>query len=141
MKKIYAKAIEMADPMIIKKKLIIVVDQINKSDHIERFLDILFDADVKENELARIVERYDEVRTRKGFNYLNDIIYYDYVRTTKKYFANEEDAAKYAKSGDYDYNAYKSTRHDEYPYEGIYVTSSESYCTLYDWMNSKVVEK
>lgn len=141
MKKIYARAIEMADPMTIKKKLIIVIDQIKNSDHIERFLDILFDADVKEEELPRVVERYDEVRTRKGFNYLSDIVYYDYVRTTKKYFANEEDAAKYAKSGDYDYNTSKSTRHDEYPYEGVYVTSYESYCTLYEWMNSKVLEK
>ena len=139
MKKIYTKAIEMADPMIIKKKLIIVVDQIKNSDHIERFLDFLFDADVKENELARIVEIYDEIRTRTSFDYLNDRVYYDYVRTTKRYFANEEDAAKYAKSGDYDYNTSKSNLQGEYTYEGIYVRTSESYCNLYDWLNAKPV--
>lgn len=141
MKKIYAKAIEMADPVSLKEKLVDVVAKIDKSDYAERFLDILFDADVKENELARIVERYDEVRTRKGFNYLNDIVYYDYTRTTSRYFISEKDAAEYTKSGNYNYNTSKSTPHDEYPYEGIYVKTSESYCNLYEWMDSKVLEK
>lgn len=141
MKNIYAKAIEMADPMIIKKKLIIVVDQIKNSDHIERFLDILFDADVKENELSHIVERYDEIRTRTSFDYLNDRVYYDYVRTNTRYFANEDDATKYSKSGNYDYNNSKANPDDAYPYEAKYIKHSDSYCTVMEWMDSKVVEK
>lgn len=139
MKKIYAKAIEMADPVSLKEKLIDVVAKINESDYAERFLDVLFDADIKENELSHVVERYDEIRTKTSFDYLNDRINYDYVRTTKRYFANEEDAAKYAKSGDYDYNTSKSNLQGEYTYEGIYVRTSESYCNLYEWLNAKPV--
>lgn len=139
MKKIYAKAIEMADPVSLKEKLIDVVAKINESDYVERFLDILFDADIKENELSHVVECYDEIRTKTSFDYLNDRVYYDYVRTTKRYFANEDDAAEYTKSGNYNYNTSKSTPHDEYPYEGIYVRTSESYCNLYEWLNAKPV--
>ena len=139
MKKIYTKVIEMADPVSLKEKLIDVIAKINESDYVERFLDVLFDTDIKENELSHVVERYDEIRTRTSFDYLNDRVYYDYVRTTKRYFANEEDAAKYAKSGDYDYNTSKSNLQDEYTYEGIYVRTSESYCNLYEWLNAKPV--
>lgn len=139
MKKIYAKAIETADPVSLKEKLIDVVAKINESDYAERFLDVLFDTDIKENELSHVVEHYDEIRTKTSFDYLNDRINYDYVRTTKRYFANEEDAAKYAKSGDYDYNTSKSNLQGEYTYEGIYVRTSESYCNLYEWLNAKPV--
>lgn len=141
MKKIYAKAIEMADPVSLKEKLVDVVAKINKSDYAERFLDILFDADLKEEELPRVVERHDEVRIRKDFNYFNDIVNYNYTRTTSRYFSNEEDAAEYSRSGNYDYNTSKSSLQDGYSYEGIYVRNSESYCTLYEWMDSKVVEE
>ena len=139
MKKIYAKAIEMADPVSLKEKLIDVVAKINESDYAERFLDVLFHADIKENELSQVVERYDEIRTKTSFDYLNDRINYDYVRTTKRYFTNEEDAVKYAQSGDYDYNTSKSNLQGEYTYEGIYVRTSESYCNLYEWLNAKPV--
>ena len=139
MKKIYAKAIEMATPVAIKEKLIALVAKINNSDYAERFIEVLLDAEVKEEELACVVEYYDEIRTKKSFDFLNDRINYDYVRTTKRYFANEEDAAKYAKSGDYDYNTSKSNLQDEYTYEGIYVRTSESYCNLYEWLNAKPV--
>lgn len=141
MRKIYAKAIKMADAEVLKENLVALVEKINRSDYAERLIDVLFDADVKEDELAHVVERYDEIRTRKSFDYLNDRIDYDYVRTNKRYFTNEEDAAKYTKSGDYSYNTSKSTLQGEYTYEGTYVTSSESYCDLYEWMNSKVIEK
>ena len=141
MKKIYAKAIEMADSVSLKEKLIAVVAKIDKSDYAERFIDILFDADIKEDELAHVVERYDEIRTRTDFDYLNDRVNYDYTRTTARYFTSEEDAAEYSKSGNYDYSKSKSSLQDGYTYEGIYVRNSESYCTLYEWMDSKVVEK
>ena len=77
MKKIYAKAIEMADPVSLKEKLIDVVAKINESDYVERFLDLLFDTDIKENELSHVVEHYDEIRTKTSFDYLNDRINYD----------------------------------------------------------------
>ena len=139
MKKIYTKVIEMADPVSLKEKFIDVIAKINESDYVERFLDVLFDTDIKKNELSHVVERYDEIRTRTSFDYLNDRVYYDYVRTTKRYFTNEEDATKYAKSGDYDYNTSKSNLQGEYTYEGIYVRTSESYCNLYEWLNAKPV--
>lgn len=141
MKKIYARTIEMADPVSLKEKLVAIVEKVDKSDYAERFLDILLNADIKENELPRIVERYDEVRTKTHFNYLNDIVNYDYIRTTVRYFSNEDDATEYGKSGNYDYSTSKTTPHDEYPYKATYVRTSESYCTLYEWMDSKVVEK
>ena len=139
MKKIYARAIEMTDPVSLKEKLTALIAKINNSDYAERFIEILLDVEVKEEELACVVERYDEIRTKTSFDYLNDRINYDYVRTTKRYFANEEDAAKYAKSGDYDYNTSKSNLQGEYTYEGIYVRTSESYCDLYEWLNAKPV--
>lgn len=141
MRKIYAKAIEMANPVTLKEKLIAVVEKIDKSDYAERLMDILFDADVKENEIPYMVEYYSEIRTRKSFDYLNDRIDYDYKRTDTRYFINEADAVEYAKSGKYDYNTSKNAPRDGYPYEGKYTIRSNSYCSLYEWMNSKVIEK
>lgn len=141
MRKIYAKAVEMANPVALQEKLIAVVEKIDRSDYAERLMDVLFDADIKENEIPYIVEHYSEIRTRKGFDYLNDRIDYNYQRTDTRYFVNEADAIEYSKSGNYDYNTSKNTARDGYPYEGKYTICSESYCNLYEWMNSKVIEK
>lgn len=141
MRKIYAKAIEMANPVALQEKLIAVVEKIDRSDYAERLMDVLFDADVKENEIPYMVERYSEIRTRRSFDYLNDRIDYDYKRTDTRYFVNEADALEYAKSGNYDYNTSKNDPRDGYPYEGKYNVQSNSYCNLYEWMNSKVIEK
>lgn len=141
MRKIYAKAIEMADSVVLKEKLIAIVEKIDRSDYAERLMDVLFDADVKETEIPCIVKYYEEIRTKKSFDYLNDRIDYDYKRTDTRYFVNEEDAVEYTKSGRYDYNTSKNAPRDGYPYEGKYTVCSESYCTLYEWMNSKVIEK
>lgn len=141
MKKVYAKAVEMADSISLKEKLIAIVAKINESDYAERFLDILFDADVKEEELPCIVEKYNEIRTKISFDYLNDRITYKYERTDTRYFINEDDATEYSKSGKYDYSTSKSISTDGYPYEAKYFYCSESYCNLYEWMSSKVLEK
>ena len=141
MRKIYAKAIEMANPVALQEKLIAIVEKIDRSDYAERLMDVLFDADVKEDELPYMVEHYSEIRIRKSFDYLNDRVDYDYTRIDTRYFVNEADAIEYAKSGNYDYNTSKNAPRDGYPYEGKYTTSSDSYCNLYEWMNSKVIEK
>ena len=141
MKKIYAKAIKMANPVALQEKLIAVVEKIDRSDYAERLMDVLFDADIRENEIPYMVEYYSEIRTRKSFDYLNDRIDYDYKRTDTRYFVNEADALEYAKSGNYDYNTSKNAPRDGYPYEGKYTVQSNSYCNLYEWMNSKVIEK
>ena len=141
MRKIYAKAIKMANPVALQEKLIAIVEKIDRSDYTERLMDVLFDADVKENEIPYMVEHYSEIRTRKSFDYLNDRIDYDYKRTDTRYFVNEADAVEYAKSGDYDYDTSKNAPRDGYPYEGKYTIHSNSYCNLYEWMNSKVIEQ
>lgn len=141
MKRIYSKAIEMANPVTLQEKLIAIVEKIDRSDYAERLMDVLFDADVKENEIPYMVEHYSEIRTRKSFDYLNDRIDYDYKRTDTRYFINEADAVEYAKSGNYDYNTSKNAIRDGYPYEGKYTIDSNSYCNLYEWMNSKVIEQ
>ena len=141
MKKIYARAIEMADPVTLQEKLVAIVGKIDMSDYAERLMDVLFDADIKEDELPYMVEHYSEIRTRKSFDYLNDRVDYYYARVDTRYFVNEADAVEYSKSGNYEYHTSKISRHDEYPYEGKYTTHSNSYCNLYEWMNSKVIEK
>lgn len=141
MRKIYAKAIEMADAKVLKENLIALVGKINESNYAERFIDVLFDADLKENEIPYMVENYNEIRTRKSFDYLNDRIDYDYTKLNTRYFANEADAIEYAKSGKYNYNNSKASRDDEYTYEAKYTIHSDSYCSFYEWMNSKVIEK
>ena len=95
----------------------------------------------KKDEVPHVVERYNEIRTKTSFDYLNDRITYNYERTDTRYFINEDDATEYSKSGKYDYSTSKSTSNDGYPYEAKYIYCSESYCNLYEWMNSKVVEK
>ena len=141
MKRIYAKAIEMANPFDLQKTLVAIVENVNKSDYGERLLDILFDADIKENELPHVVKRYEETRKRKSFDYLNDRVEYDYEKLNTRYFINEEDALEYSKSGYYDYNASTNALRDGYPYEGNHLVTSSSYCDLYEWMNSEVIEQ
>lgn len=141
MKKIYARAIQMANPVTLQEKLAAIVTKIDRSEYAERLMDILFDADIKEDEIPYIVENYNEIRTRKSFDYLNHRIDYDYQRIDTRYFVNEADAIEYAKSGNYDYNTSKNTARDGYPYEGKHIVCSESYCNLYEWMNSRVIEK
>ena len=141
MKKIYTKTIELENPAILKERLLVLVEKIDNSDYAERLMDTLFDADIKEDELAHVVERYNEIRTRKSFDFLNDRINYNYTRVDTRYFVNEADAVEYAKSGNYDYNTSKNALRDGYPYEGKYTVHSNSYCTLYEWNDSKVIEK
>lgn len=141
MRKIYARAIEMANPSTLKEKLVAIVEKIDDSDYPARLMDMIFDADVKENELPNVVKYYDEIRTRNSFNYLNDRINYDYKRIDTRYFLTEADAIEYSKSGNYDCSTSKNTPRDGYQYEAKYEVHSNSYCSLWEWMQSEVIEK
>jgi hypothetical protein len=139
MKRIYAKAIELADSTLIKEKLVNVVHNIKHSEYAERFLDVLFDADVKESELPLKTQYCDEIRTRIDFDYLEDRVFYSYTKVVKRWFINEEDAIEYAKSGKYNYNTSDSSKKEGYNYVGEYTRSGDSHCNLYEWMDSKPI--
>ena len=103
----------------------------------ERFVNALIGI-VDMDEIERKISRYSSDRngerwTFESYNYLLDRVYYTYEHKDKRYFKTQEDADKFAETGDYDYGKSKYCEEGEYNIKAIFSRPSSSYTSLYNW--------
>lgn len=102
---------------------------------IERFVDIMFHTEITVDELAPVtLDYYSRQCTLVKVDYLNDEVHYIYKDSTTKYYRNQEDADKYAATGEY-IRDYQYNESEEYPYAGVYEHNSTGICTISDWID------
>ena len=71
------------------------------------------------------------------YDFLQNQVYFTYVQTDYRIFRTQEDAEKYASTGDYNYGSSKSTRKptEEYPYVGMReIKDRKTYTTYEEWV-------
>ena len=99
MKRIYAATVRMSDTDYIKDRLQTTIMNLNDCDIIERFLDTIFECDVKEYELPKVTIDYDEwTCTLNSFDYITDKVRYKREKDVIRYFKTQEDANTYIDS-------------------------------------------
>lgn len=107
----------------------------------DRFVEILVGVDIDISNLPRKVKRNDVIYTIKSANYLKDEIIATYVGTDIRYFSNQDDADKFAKTGNYNYNKSSYQANEDYTIKGEYTSKKETYFSYDTWMNSEVVKE
>lgn len=139
MKSIFTYAIKHTDSDQLKHKLIDVLNNIN-DDKIERFVEIFLECQPSYTLPAKVYN-YNKahIRVFKSFDYLNDRVDYTYEETITKFFITQEEADKYAATGEYIYSRISNSESDEYPIEASYTCIRESYITINEWLNAEVV--
>lgn len=139
MKPIFTYAIKHTDSDQLKNKLIDVVNNIN-DDKIERFIEILLGCQPTYTLPAKVYN-YNKahIRVFKSFDYLNDRVDYTYEESITKFFITQEEADKYAETGEYIYSRTSNSESDEHTIKATYSYHRESYMTINEWLNSEVV--
>jgi hypothetical protein len=79
------------------------------------------------------------IRTMTSANFYRQIVYYDDTYSSERYFQTEEEAKKYAETGDYDYRTSSNYKKDEYPFLGVKIYQSSGDCSFDEWLTSEPV--
>ena len=139
MKPIFTYAIKHTDSDQLKHNLIDVLNNIN-DNKIERFVEIILGCKPSYTLPAKVYNyNKTHIRVFKSFDYLNDRVDYTYEETITKFFITQEEADKYAATGEYIYSRTSNSELDEYPIEASYTYIRESYMTINEWLNAEVV--
>lgn len=107
----------------------------------DRFVEIMIGVDIDISNLHRKIKRNDVIYTIKSANYLKDEIVAEYIGTDVRYFSNQDDADKFAKTGNYNYNKSCYQADGDYTIKGEYTSKKETWFSYDTWMNAEVVEK
>lgn len=139
MKPIYTYAIAQTDEHDLKHYLIDAVRDLN-DDKIERFIEMVLGCQPRYTVPARTYN-WDKsrVRTLLSFDYLNDKVEYSYEETVTKFFETQEEADKYAETGDYVYSRTCSQENEEHIFVASHVHTRYGQETIDGWMNSEIV--
>lgn len=133
-KKTYAELIRRTSMSEFTERVIASLEKAD--DKILRFIDIVYDIDVKVDELKPATLKYDNVVCHlTAIDYLNDRVDYVYESTDIRYFKTEEEAYAYAERGEYRYSNSNSEQNETYPYKGVYVHNVTSWCNVDDWQS------
>lgn len=131
MKKIYEWALKQAGAT---KGMINAVNML-ADEHAERFIEVVVGCEIKDEEIPKEAMFEGKICKFVNYNYLRDEITYSCEDSTTRYFATQEDADKYTKNGDYNWNTSSSNPKDEYPFEAVWTREVE-HTTWYDkWFN------
>lgn len=138
MRKIFEFALEHAT--VTTDDIIRAVEMLDDEAKSERLIEAMLGLDTKREDLADHVIDDNKVEcTLVKYNFLRDEVMYNRVDSDTRYFDTQENADKYANSGDYKYNTQSWCKDDEHPYAGTWVHVGEHYtCTSYwkKWMTN-----
>lgn len=139
MKPIYTYAIAQTDATNLKYSLIDTVRDLN-DDKIERFIEMVLGCQPRYTLPARTYNyNKSRIRTLLSFDYLNNKVEYSYEETITKFFITQEEADKYATTGDYVYGRTSSSKSDECCIEASYTRNAKSNASIDEWLNAEVV--
>lgn len=110
------------------------------NDHAERFVEVVLGCEMKDEDIPKEFIYEGKLYKFVRSNYVRDEIVYSCEDSTTKYFSTQEDADKYAKNGDYNYNRSSNSPKDEYPFEAVWTRECEHttwYSRWFDMSNEK----
>lgn len=110
------------------------------SDHAERFVEVCIGCDISDNDVPQEFIYNDKLHKLVHCNYVLDKIVYETVDTDYRYFDNQEDADKYALTGDYHWNKSSANVTDNYPIKAAWTRPCEHetyYSRWFAWAGVK----
>lgn len=134
MKKIFQWALEQSGAT---KNMVKAVNLLRES-HAERFVEIVVGCEIKDEDIPQEVTYEGKVHKLVRSNYICDEITYACEDTSVRYFPTQEDADRYANTGDYVYNSSSSSPKDEFPIKGEWTRECEHttwYSRWFEWAN------
>ena len=132
MRKIFQFALEHAT--VLTDDIIRAAEMLDDEAKSERLIEAILGLDTKREDLADTVIADNNVEcTLVKYNFLKDEVVYNKVDSDTKYFDTQENANKYANSGDYKYDTYNWKKDDEHPYAGTWVHVGEHYTCISYW--------
>ena len=105
----------------------------------DRFIETMVGVNIDDSILPKRIKRNDVVYSIKSANYIRDEITAEYIGTDIRYFSNQDDADKFAKTGDYNYNNTTRIANETCTIKGEYTSKKETWFSYDTWMNSEVV--
>lgn len=106
----------------------------------DRFVEMMLGVDIDDSILPKKIKRDGVIYNIKSTNYVRDEIVAEYIGTNERYFSNQEDADKFAKTGDYNYNNSSYSANETCTIKGEHTSKKTTWFSYYTWMNSEVVE-
>lgn len=137
MKKIYEWALKQAGAT---KTMVSAVNMLT-TDHAERFIEVVVGCEIKDEEIPKEFTYEGKVYKFVRANYVRDEITYSCEDSTTKYFPTQEDADKYTKDGDYNYNRCSFDLKGEYTFKGVWTRECEYttwYTRWFEWANKSI---
>ena len=134
MKKIYQWALEQCGA----NETIVNAVNMLKTEHAERFVEVVVGCEIKNNDVPQEVTYEDKVCKLVNCNYVLDIITYRCVDSTTRWFKTQMDADAYEMDGSYNWNNSSSDPRDEYTFTGIWTREVEHttwYNRWFEWAN------
>lgn len=139
MDKIYIYAANNTSAERIKTELVCALANTNNLS-VKRFIETMFGIALdKSNVPAKTYHWSGSIRTLTNFDYIDDRIDYEYKSTEVRYFKDTNDAERYAKTGEYVYSTSSTKESDEFSVMASHIFTHTSYCTIDEWINSKIV--
>lgn len=139
MKKIYEWALNHAE---VPARAMHAVSML-RSEHAERFVEVCVGCEVNDEDVPQEFIYNDKLHKLVSCNYVLDKIVYETVDTDCRYFDNQEDADKYALTGDYHWNKSSANATDNYPIKASWTRPCEHetyYSRWFAWAGVKFEE-
>lgn len=111
-----------------------------RTEQAERFVEVVVGCEINNDDVPQEFTYEGKVYKLVRCNYILDEITYRCEDSTTRYFANQEDADKYAENGNYSWDASSSNAKDEYPFAGVWTREVEHttwYNRWFDMSNEK----
>ena len=106
----------------------------------DRFIEMMVGVSIDDSTLPKRIKRNDVIYTIKSTNYVKDEITAEYIGTDIRYFSNQDDADKFTKTGDYNYNKSSYSANETCTIKAKYTSKKETWFSYNTWMNSEVVK-
>ena len=115
-----------------KDMLVAMVSQMDE-DMAIRFTEAILGIAVQE-EIPEVSKVYDHNNCRfLGYNYLKDVVEYEYEEEVTRYFKTEKEADEFSDGNSYRWAGERRIS-DEYQYEGKRVFTEKETCQLARWL-------
>ena len=106
----------------------------------DKFVEVLIGVNIDDSALPKRIKRNDVIYDIKSTNYIKDEVKAEYIGTDVRYFSNQDDADKFAKTGDYNYNNSSYQANETCTIKGEYTSKKTTWFSYDTWMNSEVVK-
>lgn len=112
-----------------------------QTDHAERFVEVCAGCAIKDEDVPQEFVYENKLHKLIRCNYVLDKIVYETVDTTYRWFDNQEDADKFAETGNYYWNKSSNSESEQYHIMGKWTRPCEHetyYSIWFNWAGVKL---